>query len=76
MSDEHIVDWDTIKELLNKVEGLSSLISFAGGYFSLCWEPKPTGVFDSDRAVRFSELVTDVLQNKFGASLVSKDFET
>ena len=63
-----LVNWDSIEELLDKTTTLSAIIAFAGGYFSVCWNPKPEGVFDSDRAVKFNELLTKTLIKNFGAS--------
>jgi hypothetical protein len=33
-------------------EDISRIIGETAGYVSLCWDPRPTGVFDSETAAR------------------------
>ena len=41
---------------------LSRVIHELAGAASLCWEPKPTGVFDSSLAINFCEKAIDELR--------------
>lgn len=53
-------------EPLAKDDTIRNILLEAMGFASLCWEPRPTGVFDSNRAIDFAD---DILSRRYPVPL-------
>ena len=50
---------DRVRAEFAKAESIDEVLCILGGAASVCWSEPPTGVFESERALRLTQLARD-----------------